>query len=227
MNIFSKIFSALEQGAAEFGEPVVDAGAITRFEENLNKAKQELTEARNSYQELLGKRAMIEAGQKQGRRRISDLEKQVLEALAAEDETTAVLLATDIADLENDQTAENKRLNEVVGACQFLQHQISAAETRIKEMEGHLAQVKATAVLQRAQESLHASFSNDSSLAISARRSMERQRARIALLEAHKLIAEMSDDKPVQGEPLNYDKEQRNFSANRILQNLKEQDRNK
>lgn len=174
MNIFKKLMTAVRGGAREVGEAMVDAQGTRIFEQEIEDAKDRLTEAKNELTNV-----MAEETQAQRKLQLlkSDIKKHegfVNEALDKKDESLALELAGKIAELEKELEEQNTVVKSYSSHVSKLKDMMHKAERQIKEYERQLTMVKTTESVQKASAAVNDSFVSSNSDMLSAKESLER-----------------------------------------------------
>jgi phage shock protein A len=190
MNIFSKIFSALKSGANEMGESLVDANAITIFEQEICDAKAALASAKESEISLLAQKRQAQGQLKLLEVKIQELENNARLAMDNGNEPLALETAGHIVRLQEQKQALNEKLSSLQINCDKMSTQTHKAQVQIKDMENQLSQVKATDTVHKAQESIHASLRSSHSPIVSAKESLARIKEQQAYTEAKIEVSE-------------------------------------
>lgn len=183
MGILSKIITAIRGGAREAGEAIVDANAIRIFEQeikdaddNLNKAKRDLTE--------------VMAKEMQAKRKVNDLQTEiskhegyVAEALEKSNEGLAMDVANKIAELESELAIQLKAQESFSAHCERLKAMIKKTNNGLTEMKRQLVMVKTTDSVQKASQSISNNYANSGSKMLGAKESLDRIQKRQADLD--------------------------------------------
>ncbi len=190
MNIFSKIFTALKGGANEMGEAVVDANAITIFEQDIRDAKAALAGAKENEISLFARKRQAQAKMSLHQSRIEEYENQAIAAAEKGNEALALETASHIVNLQEEKQTMQASIDALSQSCDKIAAQVSKAQAQIDDMESQLSQIKATDSVHKAQESIHATVHGGSSKVVSAKESLARIKEQQAFTSAKFEVAD-------------------------------------
>ena len=178
MSIWQKILSAVRGAATEAGEAVVDQQAVRILEQEMRDARSELDKARESLTSIMAEEMGVKRKVESLRKKVEEHEGYAMSAMDKGDEGLAMEIADKIAELANDQEAQETLLAGYTGNVKQLKRTIVDTERNIKTMAREVSAVKATEAVQKASSLAAAKFSGSNSSMRSATDSLERIKAK-------------------------------------------------
>lgn len=178
MSVIKKVVTLLRSSAREIGESVVDANAISIYEQEIIDAKQSLHEARGNLTAVMAKEMQSEREIERLKKEIDRYEGLAVEALNKSQEALALDVADKVGGLEQDLDAEAKAHSDYVAHVARLKELIKSTEAKIREHQREIAMARTTESVYRATRSISDSIGSGSSKLGSARESLERIKQR-------------------------------------------------
>ena len=192
MSILGKLFTAFRGNVNKGAEAIIDNQAITILEQEIRDAKNAITESGEGLQRIAGKRKIAESKVASF---AADIEKftSAARSHAETDRALALECAEKVAQLQQDQAAEQAILDSFIKSEETLKRNIQTAKANLRRLEQQVDQVKATESVQRAQVAASSTFQGSNAKMKTAMDSLERiqarQQQRSAELEAAEELA--------------------------------------
>lgn len=197
MSVWNKLFTALRGNINNAAEAVADSQALTILDEEMRQTEKEI---RSSEQALTG----IIAKEKLAGSKIADIQASITEhegyalmAIEKGDESLALEVAEKIAEFETQLETEQQFLQQVSTSVAQLRKDLKESKNSLRLMKQQVDTVKATASVQKAQESLATGHLSTNSKMKTASESLARlkqkQAHRGAEIEAAREMASAED----------------------------------
>ncbi len=177
-NIFQKLVTLVKGGATQAGEAIIDANAITIFEQEIKDGQSNLDKAKKDLTLVMAK--SMDAG-----RKISSLnadiakhESYVEKALSKDDENLALEIAGKITEFEADLQIQQGAKDQYDTHIKRLKSQIKDTQQGLDKMTRELTMVKTTESVQKASQAISSNYASSGSKALSAKESLNRIKAR-------------------------------------------------
>lgn len=196
MSVWKKLFTAVKGGANEAAEAVADSQALRILDQEIREAKEEL---RRSDQALVG----IVAKRKLSEKKVAAFDQSIVEyeghtraAMEKSQQELALECAQKVANLRNEQQAEQVYLDQFIKSEQIMSTNIAQAKDKLRQLEQQVDVVKANEAVQKAQCAVSATNVGANAKMSTAVESLERikkrQEERSAQLEASAEMADMA-----------------------------------
>ncbi len=191
-SIFQKLVTLVKGGATKAGEAIVDANAITIFEQEIKDADKHLVNAKRDLTTVMAK--SMEAKRKIDSlgKEISKHEAYVAKALDKDDDGLALEIAAKISEFEAERAIQIKAKEQFDNHVNRLKSIIRQTCKSMDKMKRELVMVKTTDSVQKATRSINASYASSGSKLLGAKESLDRIRKR----------QQEADDKLIAGEQL-------------------------
>ena len=176
--VFNKLWTALRGGVREIGDAVVDANGVRIFEQEIEDARHNISDAKRSLTEVMANKMQAERQVKQHQSDIAENEGFAVKALAKNDEALALEVAEKIAKLEAEKAEQASIVSRLDKQVVSLKNNIKQAEKLIADHERELAIVKTTESVQKATEQVVENIASNNSTMNTARESLERIKKR-------------------------------------------------
>ncbi|MDQ6993067.1 MAG: PspA/IM30 family protein [Mariprofundus sp.] len=177
-NIFQKLVTLVRGGATKAGEAIIDANAITIFEQEIKDGQSNLDKAKKDLTLVMAK--SMEAGRKISglKENIAKHEGYVEKALGKGDEALALEVAGKIAEFEGELQIQEGAKAQFDTHIKRLKSQIKDTQQGLDKMTRELTMVKTTDSVQKASQAISQNYANSGSKALSAKESLNRIKAR-------------------------------------------------
>ena len=173
-SLLKKMSTAVRGLANEAGEEFVDGQSIRIFEQEIRDADVELTKAKTSLAELMGKRKVQENEVSRLNKEVQKYTKAAQEALEQDNEGIALECAERVSELQDDLEGPQSLVQEFSEQEKKLKGWVRQSETQLKRTKRQVDSVKATEQVQRARAAVSAKYSGANSGLSSAADSLER-----------------------------------------------------
>lgn len=174
MGVFNKIMTAIRGGAREVGEAIVDANGVRIFEQEIKDAEENLEKAKQDLTSVMAKQMQAVRKVEQLSKEIDKHESYATQALEKGDEDLALEVANKIADLQGElgiqQTAQQKFAAHVVR----LKDMIKQTTKSLAEMKRQLVMVKTTESVHKATKAISDNYATSGSKLLTAKESLDR-----------------------------------------------------
>ncbi|ENX3944800.1 PspA/IM30 family protein [Photobacterium damselae] len=188
MSIWKKLVTAIKGSANEAAESIADNQAIRILEQEIREAKTELRRSDEALVQIVAKRKLSQQKVDAFNSSITEYEGHARIAMNKGQQELALECAQKVANIRNDQQAEQNYLDQFVQSEQSMRSNISQAKNKLRQLEQQVDVVKANDVVQKAQSSVSAAKVGANTKMHTAAESLERikkrQAERSAQLEA-------------------------------------------
>ena len=195
MSVWKKLFTAIKGGVNETAEAVADNQALRILDQEIREAKQELRRSDEALVSIVAKRKMSQQkvdGFQQG---IEEYEGHARGAMEKGQQDLALECAQKVAELRNEQQAEQTYLDQFVASEQKMRTNISQAKDKLRQLEQQVDVVKANEAVQKAQSAVSATNVGANAKMHTAVESLERIKQRQAEKSAQlEAAAEMAEE---------------------------------
>lgn len=195
MSVWKKLFTAIKGGVNETAEAAADSQALRILDQEIREAKQELRRSDEALVSIVAKRKMSQQkvdGFEQG---IGEYEGHARGAMEKGQQDLALECAQKVAELRNEQQAEQTYLDQFVASEQKMRTNISQAKDKLRQLEQQVDVVKANEAVQKAQSAVSATNVGANAKMHTAVESLERIKQRQAEKSAQlEAAAEMADE---------------------------------
>jgi len=192
MSIFQKLVTLVKGGATKAGEAIVDANAITIFEQEIKDADKHLVNAKRDLTTVMAKSMETKRKIDSLGKEISKHEAYVAKALDKGDDGLALEIAAKISEFEGERTVQINAKGQFDKHVSRLKSIIKQTCKSMDKMKRELVMVKTTASVQKATQSINASYASSGSKLLGAKESLDRIKKR----------QQEADDKLIAGEQL-------------------------
>tara|TARA_R110001583_G_scaffold4877_1_gene27414 strand:+ start:1585 stop:2274 length:690 start_codon:yes stop_codon:yes gene_type:complete len=197
MSVWTRLFSALKGNVNEAAESVADSQALTILDQEMRETREEIRKSEQSLTSIVAKEKLTQHKVADLQKAITEHEGYAVQALEKGDEVLAMEVAEKISQLESELDAEQQFLNQVSASVIQLRKSLKDSKNNLRLMQQQVDTVKATASVQKAQESLSSRHLNTNSRMKTAAESLERikgkQAHRNAEIEAAREMASDED----------------------------------
>tara|TARA_R110002167_G_scaffold5194_1_gene24313 strand:- start:5990 stop:6679 length:690 start_codon:yes stop_codon:yes gene_type:complete len=197
MSVWTRLFSALKGNVNEAAESVADSQALTILDQEMRETREEIRKSEQSLTSIVAKEKLTQHKVADLQKAITEHEGYAVQALEKGDEVLAMEVAEKISQLESELDAEQQFLNQVSASVTQLRKSLKDSKNNLRLMQQQVDTVKATASVQKAQESLSSRHLNTNSRMKTAAESLERikgkQAHRNAEIEAAREMASDED----------------------------------
>ncbi|MCG8668696.1 MAG: PspA/IM30 family protein [Pseudomonadales bacterium] len=176
--VFNKLWTALRGGVREIGDAVVDANGVRIFEQEIEDARANISDAKRSLTEVMANKMQAERRVKELVDAISEHEAFAVKALEKTDEGLALEVAEKIAKFETEKSEQDAIVQRLDRQVDALKNNIKNAEKLIADHERELSIVKTTESVQKATEQVVENIASNNSTLNSARDSLDRIKKR-------------------------------------------------
>jgi phage shock protein A len=178
MSVWKKLVTAVKGGANEAAEAVVDSQALRILDQEIREAKDELRKSDQALTSIMAKRKLAEQKVASLGQSVSEYEKHAIAANSKGEQALALECAQRVADLREQQSAEQAYVDQFTASEQSLRKNIADAKANLRRMEQQVDMVKATESVQKAQASVSSRHVGANSKMKTAAESLERIQAK-------------------------------------------------
>lgn len=178
MSIFSKIVTAIRGGASEAGEAVVDANLLRILDQEIRDAKGAIEKARRGLADLMAEEAGYTRKAKELADKIGEYEGYAVQALDKGDDTLAMEIAEQIAELQGELDYNQGAITELSNSIATQKEFMKTSERKVKDFEREAKMVRTTENVQKTSAALSSNFTATGSKLNSTRASLDRIKAR-------------------------------------------------
>lgn len=194
MSVWKKLFTALKGGVNETAEAVADSQALRILDQEIREAKNELRRSDEALVGIVAKRKLSQQKVDSFSKGIEEYEGHARSAMEKGQQDLALECAQKVANLRNEQQAEQIYLDQFVTSEQKMRSNISQAKDKLRQLEQQVDVVKANEAVQKAQSAVSATNVGANTKMHTAVESLERikqrQAEKAAQLEAAAEMAE-------------------------------------
>ncbi|WP_413285109.1 PspA/IM30 family protein [Vibrio sp. MA40-2] len=195
MSVWKKLFSAVKGGANEAAESIADNQALRILDQEIREAKVELRRSDEALVSIIAKRKMSQNKVDAFEQSITEYENHTRVAMEKGQQELALECAQKVANLKNEQQAENVYLEQFKSSAQTMSTNIAQAKDKLRQLEQQVDVVKANEAVQKAQSAVSATNVGANAKMHTAVESLDRikkrQLEKSAQLEA---AAELADE---------------------------------
>ncbi|MGX9417493.1 PspA/IM30 family protein [Vibrio sp. RC27] len=195
MSVWKKLFSAVKGGANEAAESIADNQALRILDQEIREAKSELRRSDEALVSIIAKRKLSQNKVDAFTQSITEYENHTRSAMEKGQQELALECAQKVANLKNEQEAENTYLEQFKASAASMSSNIAQAKDKLRQLEQQVDVVKANEAVQKAQSAVSATNVGANAKMHTAVESLDRikkrQEERSAQLEA---AAEMADE---------------------------------
>ncbi|GGB40257.1 phage shock protein A [Oceanisphaera marina] len=174
MSVWKKLVTAIKGGANEAAESVADSQALRILEQEIREAKQELRRSDDALTSIMAKRKLAQQKVTAIADSVAEYEAHARAAMSKDNKDLALECAQRVAELKNEQDGEQSYVDQFTGSEQSLKNNISAAKSRLRQLEQQLDVVKATDSVQKAQAAVSSRHSGANTKMKTAVESLDR-----------------------------------------------------
>ncbi|WEM44712.1 PspA/IM30 family protein (plasmid) [Photobacterium sp. DA100] len=195
MSVWKKLFTAIKGGVNETAEAVADNQALRILDQEIREAKQELRRSDEALVGIVAKRKLSQQKVDGFQLGIEEYEGHARTAMEKGQQDLALECAQKVAELRNDQQAEQAYLDQFVASEQKMRTNISQAKDKLRQLEQQVDVVKANEAVQKAQSAVSATNVGANAKMHTAVESLERIKQRQAEKSAQlEAAAEMAEE---------------------------------
>ncbi|WP_417616020.1 PspA/IM30 family protein [Oceanisphaera sp.] len=174
MSVWKKLVTAIKGGANEAAESIADSQALRILEQEIREAKQELRRSDEALTSIMAKRKLAQQKVTAIGDSIAEYEAHARAAMSKNNKDLALECAQRVAELKNEQDGEQSYVDQFAGSEQSLKNNITAAKSRLRQLEQQLDVVKATDSVQKAQAAVSSRHSGANTKMKTAVESLDR-----------------------------------------------------
>ncbi|MFP8966855.1 PspA/IM30 family protein [Pokkaliibacter sp. CJK22405] len=178
MSVFSKLFTALRGHATTAAEAVADNQALVILDQEIRETETEIRKSEQALTSIVAKEKLSQQKVDSLQQAVSEHEGYAMAAMEKGNEALALEVAEKIAELEEQLATEKGFLEQVTASVAQLRKDLKNSKNNLRLMKQQVDTVKATASVQKAQESLASRHLNTNSKMRTASESLERIRAK-------------------------------------------------
>lgn len=178
MSVWKKLVTAVKGGANEAAEAVVDSQALRILDQEIREAKEELRRSDQALTSIMAKRKLAEQKVASLGQSVAEYEKHAIAANSKGEQALALECAQRVAELREQQNAEQAYVDQFNTSEQSLRKNIGDAKANLRRMEQQVDMVKATESVQKAQASVSSRHVGANSKMKTAAESLERIQAK-------------------------------------------------
>ena len=174
MSVWKKLVTAIKGGANEAAESIADSQALRILEQEIREAKQELRRSDDALTSIMAKRKLAQQKVTAIADSVAEYEAHARAAMSKDNKDLALECAQRVAELKSEQEGEQSYVDQFTGSEQSLKNNISAAKSRLRQLEQQLDVVKATDSVQKAQAAVSSRHSGANTKMKTAVESLDR-----------------------------------------------------
>ncbi|MFC6671113.1 PspA/IM30 family protein [Marinobacterium aestuariivivens] len=197
MSVWTKLFTALRGNINHAAEAAADSQALTILDEEMRQTKGEIRKSEQALTTIVAKEKLAQGKIADLNAAIAEHEHYAVQAMEKGDEALALEVAEKIAEFETQLETEKQFLDQVSASVAQLRKDLKDSKNNLRLMQQQVDTVKATASVQKAQESLSSRHLSANSKMKTASESLERikknQAQRGAEIEAARDMASAED----------------------------------
>jgi phage shock protein A len=178
MSILNKIFTAIRGGAREVGESIVDANSVRIFEQEIKDAEEQLNKAKRDLTEVMAKEMQVSRKVDNLTKDVTKHEGYVVAALGKDDENLALEIAQKIAEIQSELEIQQKAKSSFTAHTDRLKAMIKQTAKALTDMQRQLVMVKTTESVQKATQAITNNYASGSSKLLTAKESLDRIKQR-------------------------------------------------
>lgn len=198
MAIIEKLLTLIRGSATEAGQAIVDKNSLTILDQEIRDAGIELDRSREALTRLMAERSVSQHKLDAKGGKLAEYNDYIQQLINKGDETLAKEVAAKVANLENESTSDASLVAGMDANIAKLKDSVRQAQSNIEHLKTQVDTVRATASVQRAQESISARTTGSNSRLRTAMDSLDRikeqQTLKDAQLSASREIESQSGD---------------------------------
>ncbi|WP_299018314.1 PspA/IM30 family protein [uncultured Photobacterium sp.] len=195
MSVWKKLFTAIKGGANEAAENIADNQALRILDQEIREAKQELRRSDEALVGIVAKRKLSQQKVDAFNNGIDEYEGHARTAMEKSQQELALECAQKVANLRNEQEAEQVYLDQFIKSEQSMRTNIAQAKDKLRQLEQQVDVVKANEAVQKAQSAVSATNVGANAKMHTAVESLERIKQRQAEKSAQlDAAAEMAEE---------------------------------
>ena len=180
MSVWKKLFTAIKGGANEAAESIADNQALRILDQEIREAKQELRRSDEALVSIVAKRKLSQQKVDGFQAGIEEYEGHARTAMEKGQQDLALECAQKVANLRNEQQAEQSYLDQFIHSEQSMRTNIAQAKDKLRQLEQQVDVVKANEAVQKAQSAVSATNVGANAKMHTAVESLERIKQRQA-----------------------------------------------
>lgn len=174
MGLFNKIITAIRGGAREIGETIVDANGLRIFEQEIKDSEENLEKAKKDLTEVMAKEMQAKRKVEELTKDIEKHEGYVAKALEKGDEALALEVAEKMTELASELEVQTSTATSFGAHCSRLKDMIKKTAKALADMKRQFVMVKTTESVQKATQSITTNYASSGSKLLTAKESLDR-----------------------------------------------------
>ncbi|MBV1787414.1 PspA/IM30 family protein [Marinobacterium sp. D7] len=228
MSVFKKLLTALKGHATTAAEAVADNQALVILDQEIRETEAEIRKSEQALTSIVAKEKLSQQKVAALQDAIAEHEGYAVAAMDKGNESLALEVAEKIAEFEEQLQTEQGFLDQVTASIVQLRKDLKSSKNALRLMKQQVDTVKATASVQKAQESLSSRHLNTDAKMRTAYESLERiqtkQQHRAAEIDAAREMASAENGDDLKAKLSQAGIGGSTGSANDILARLKNRD---
>ncbi|MGC1546891.1 MAG: PspA/IM30 family protein [Rhodanobacter sp.] len=174
MALIEKLITMVRGTATEAGQAIVDKNALVILDQEIRDADAELVKSREALTRLMAERNLANSKLEAKTGKLAEYNDYIQQLLNKGDQALALDVAGKVAAMENEIADDKKLIAGMDTNVSKLQDSVRQAQSTIDHLKRQVDTVKATASVQRAQESIAARSSGSNARLRTAMDSLDR-----------------------------------------------------
>jgi phage shock protein A len=204
MSVLRRLIDAVRGGARDVAELISSGTGISSLEQDLMQVQSSLYQVKQELTEVMSKQMHSSRQVVTLKMQIAELETEANHALDQGDESTAMAIAENIAQIDTDLEDEELTQKVFVGHVARLKSLVHKTERQISEYERQLTMIKTAESIQKASDAISQNYSSSSKKIHSARDTLEqikkRQQRALDMMDAEQEVAATMGEKTLEQE---------------------------
>ncbi|WP_266170916.1 PspA/IM30 family protein [Dyella subtropica] len=184
MAIIEKLLTLVRGTATEAGQAIVDRNAITILEQEIRDADTALVQSRTDLSKIMAERKVASDKLDAKQAKLKEYNDYIQQLINKGDQTLALEVANKVAALENEIAGDQALIASMDANIAKLKDSIRQATSTVDHLRRQVDTVKATASVQRAQESIAARATGSNAQLRTAMDSLDRIQSQQQLKDA-------------------------------------------
>lgn len=200
MALIEKLITMVRGTATEAGQSIVDKNALLILDQEIRDSDAELVKSREALTRLMAERNVANGKLEAKTAKLSEYSDYIQQLLNKGDQALALEVAGKVATIENEIAQDKSVIAGMDTNVTKLTESVRQAQSTIEHLKRQVDTVKATASVQRAQESIAARSSGSNAKLRTAMDSLERIKEQQTLKDAQLSAARELESKDGDGD---------------------------
>ena len=217
LNVLKKLVTAVKKGSRELTEFIQDAQGSQSFEREIDEAQQRLSCAIDELSQIMIKQKQAVNCLEIINNKIKADEALVRDAMAADDEASALSFAAKVVEHEKDLVAQHVIVESYAKHIKQLKLHMEASERALKDYKRQLSIVKTTENIQKATVAIKENYATEDKDFLTAKQTL----ARIKDKQDQQMMDDTAVEPVVAEERKQLNNQQANGAVQDVLERLK------